>query len=566
MNTKTNRGSGGATLVLVAAVGSVLALVVGGLFLLAMILGGGRENSNATDAGALNLGKKVFTDDAFKIKRDRSAFIDVADKNGEFGLANINSVWGRALLAQANATFMQEEGLAGDSIEHANRLFAEVDSINEELSLRLDDRRRKAPVFEELAQQNSLRMLGPAVRIRASNDENHSWESSFMNRGLPSNIEVPSKDLLPSDALYESLALAEGRIPGYKALRVGTKSFCFVPFAPDERTHLVSRDEFKANTIAQRPIDGADWRTPIANAYACEGTCTDNLNLQHRSVACVLTNPQKQYKLSMPHSFIHIKLERNEAKWMFNSPDPRIGGFDVALVEKETHYPNKLSPTNKSGEGGSALDGDLKANLLPLGREYTLNPTLDKAIFGSDLEGGESRKLEKALLTRINQMVSKLGKKYSAADLHSLLSGAGNAAEMQDGNEQDYYIYSADGSDLSVSRKADALARAPWLASLIAHEADGREANAYARLSSDLILPPGIVMIDPLPGANIVVPPFGRMHVEINDKWQPGSGYDGCLGQLRVCHKTTVMLWGVAVVPVAPGAGGLLRRAWDAIF
>lgn len=566
MNTKSVRTASGATLVLVAAVGSVLALVVAGVFLLAMILGGGRENSNATDAGALNLGRKIFTEESFKVKRDQSAFNDVSDKSGEFGLANINSVWGRALLAQANAAFMQEEGLAGDSIEHANRLFAEADSISDELSQRLDDRRRKAPVFEELAQQNSLRMLGPTVQIRASNDENHCWESSFMNRGLPSNIEVPSKDLLPSNALYESLELNDGRIPGYKVLRIGTKSFCFVPFAPDERTHLVSQDEFKANTAANKPINGADWRTPIANAYAAEGICTDNLNLQHTALACVLTNPQKQYKLCMPHSFIHIRLERNECKWMFNSPDPRIGGFDVALVERETHYPNRLSPTNKSGEGGSALDGDLKANLLPLGKEYSVNPTLDKAIFGSDLEGGESRKLEKALLTRINQMVSKLGKKYSAADLHGLLSRAGNAAEMQDGNEQDYYIYSADGVDLNVSRRADALARAPWLADLIAHEADGREANAYASLSSELVLPPGIVMIDPLPGANIVVPPFGRMKVEINDKWQPGSGYDGCLGQLRVCHKTTVMLWGVAVVPVAPGAGGLVKRVFDAIF
>lgn len=137
---------------------------------------------------------------------------------------------------------------------------------------------------------------------------------------------------------------------------------------------------------------------------------------------------------------------------------------------------------------------------------------------------------------------------------------------MQDGEDQDYYIYSPDGADLRVSRRAEAIARAPWLADLIDHEADGQEANAYVRLNSELILPPGIVSIDPLPGANIVVPPFGRMNVEVNDKWQPGSGYDGCLGRLRVCHKSTIMLWGVAVVPVAPGAGGLAKRIFDAIF
>ncbi|MBX9573989.1 MAG: hypothetical protein K2X77_34150 [Candidatus Obscuribacterales bacterium] len=565
MKLKLNRKQGGATLALVAATGSILALVVAGICVLAMILGGGREINNATDAGALNVGKKIFTDAAFKVKRDRSQYNDVSDKNGEFGLANINAVWGRALLAQANAAHMQEEGLAGNALQDADRLFSEAESINDELARKLQDQRRKAPIFEELAQQNSLRMLGAEVQIRASGDE-QGWGVSLMDRGRSSNLEVPTSDLLPAEAQYQSLAVHEGKIPGYTPLQVGRKTFCFVPFVEKERNHLVSISEFNSNTLAAKPLNGPDWRIPIPNAYSCQGTCVDKLNLKHVATACVLTNPQKDYKLSMPHTFIHIRLEKNEAKWLFNSPDPRIGGFDVALVEKESRYPNRLTLSNKSGEGGSALDGDLKANLLPLGKEYTLTPTLDKAIFGSELEAGDSRKLEKALLVRVNQMLSKPGKKASAADLHALLSRAETGAAMQDGEDQDYYVYSADGAELAVSRKADALARAPWLAELIANEADGQEANSYARLTSELILPPGIVMIDPLPGANIVVPPFGRMNIEINDKWQPGSGYDGCLGRLRVCHKSTIMLWGVAVVPAAPGAGGLVKRVFDAIF
>lgn len=387
-----------------------------------------------------------------------------------------------------------------------------------------------------------------------------------MDRGAASNIEVPTADILPSQNSFRALALRDGRIPGYQSLRVGRKDFCFVPFADKERNHLVSADEFKANMIQNAPLAGPDWANPVPNAISCQGSCTDSANLKHLALSCVLTNPQKVYRLSMPHSFIHIELEENKAKWLFNSPDPRVGGFDVSLVEKNSSYPNRLDLSRKSGGGGSAIDGDLVLNLVPLGKEYTINPTLDKAIFGSDLEQGNTAKLEKALVVRINQMISEPGKSFSAADLHALLKRPETAALLQAGGKQDYYIYSPDGKEVLVTRKEEALLRAPWLQALVNNEPDGQVGRNYAKLESDLILPPGIVSVNPLPGANIVVPPFGRMNVQIEDDWQPGSGSSGCSGKLHVAHTTTVFSWGVAIIPVAPGAGGVVDRIIDAIF
>lgn len=170
MHLRHSRNSKGAALGLVAACASVLASIVAGFFVIAMLLGGAREIQNATDAGALNLAKEIFTDARFKVKRNASSFADLQDKNGEFGLANINAVWGKALLIQANADAMREEGLAGDSVENADRLFAEAESISNELAAKLKSKENQVPLFEEMAQQNSLRMLGPAARVTASNN------------------------------------------------------------------------------------------------------------------------------------------------------------------------------------------------------------------------------------------------------------------------------------------------------------------------------------------------------------------------------------------------------------
>lgn len=561
VQSKIKRNNKGAMLGLVAACGGVLTIVIFAFFTLSMFMGGGREIHNGTDAGALNVGKEVFTNRSFKVNRQGSQYEDVADKNGEFGLANINAVWGRALLASANSESMRAEGLAANSKNNADRLFTEAKGISEELARKLNDESNQFEIFEEQANRNSVRMLGLDSVIKADQDA-ESWQTSLMDRGQVSNIEVTTPEILPSEESYRALQLKNSRIPGYTPIRVGGRVFCFVPFADKERTHLVASSEFVANKVGVKPLAEPEWGEPVPNSFSCKGTCVDQMSLKHTALSCVVANPQRTYKLSMPHSFVHIKLEENRANWLFNAPDPRVDGFNVGLVEKNSGYANRIDPTRKSGGGGSAVDGRLNGNLVPLGKEYSESPSLETALFGSALENGDRSKLKKALVQRINQMIAVPGKKFSQDDLHDLLSNAQTGVSMQAGGAQDYYIYSPDGKEIAVDRVNEAVAKAAWLRPLIANEADGGVANDYIKLSSDLILPPGIVMVDPLPGANVVVPPFGRMNVEITDSWQPGSGYGGCLGKVVVSHRTKVFLWGVAIIPAAPGAG-LLERLFD---
>ena len=556
---KEIRSSNGAVLGLVAACGTVLAIILAALFTISMLLGGSREIHNATDAGTLNLGKEIFTNPSFKVKRQNSLFEDVADKNGEFGLANVNAVWGKALLAEANAQAMANEGLLGNAKVNADMLFDEAKDINRELALKLANKANQAVIFEDLADQNSLRMLGLNSKIKAS--KSNAWEGSLMDRGNESNIEVTCPEVLPSEPSYEALKLKDNRIPGYKPLTIGNKTFCFVPFTDKEMTHLVSNGQFKNGTAEANPIV-ADWGMPIPNAFACEGICDDSMQLEHSAVSAVITNPQKLYKLSMPHSFLHITLADNQAKWLFNSPDPRVGGFDVNLSEKNGGYDYALTPDSKSGGGGSAIDGRLKGRMVPLGKEYTLSPSLETALFASDSEDGSRSKLEAVLVQRINQMISKPGVKFSKEDLHNLLRSDATGVLMGNG-VQDFFIYSPDGSEIRVDSKADAIGRAQWLQNIIDHHADGTANDQLIKLTSMLILPPGIIMVDPLPGANIVVPPFGKQNIEVVASWQPGSGYGGCLGEVVSRHKSQVYLWGVAIIPAAPGAGGLLDRIGD---
>ncbi len=552
------RSKRGAVLGLVAACAFVLVLIVVAFFGISMFLGGGREIHNATDAGALHLGKQVFTNESFKVKKPNSQFQDVADKNGEFGLANINAVWGRALLAQANAEAMESQGLGGAGRQNADLLFDQAERISNELAGKLNDRVKKFPVFEELAGQNTLRMIGLGLQLKAA-DEADSWQTSLMDRGKESNLEVPSPEILPSENSYRALALRNNRIPGYTPLRVGGKVFCFVPFADKERNHLVSLTEFQANTKAAKALDGPEWGEPVPNAFSCKGKCADSLRLSHEAVSCVLANPQKLYKLSMPHTFLKIKLADNQAEWLFNPPDPRLDGVNVGLVKKQSGYANRVDPTSKSGGGGSAVDGRLNGDLVPLGSEYGAKPSLDSALFGTDLLRGNKAKIEQVLVQRINEMLSEPGKTFDKNDLHRLLKQEATGVALQAGGEQEYYIYSPDGKNVEVQRKQLALASAPWLFSMVGNPADGLNSENYCKLTSDLPLPPGIVNVIPLPGAAIVVPPFGRYSVEIEEDWRPGSGYGGCLGELNVAHKSTVFLWGVAIIPAAPGAG-LIER------
>ncbi|MBX9687319.1 MAG: hypothetical protein K2X27_11495 [Candidatus Obscuribacterales bacterium] len=319
-----SRTARGASMGLVIACCFVLVMIVVGLFYLSMFMGGADEIRNASSAGALNLGKHLIIDDEFKVDPaaipDSDQFNDLFDKKGKIGLANINSIWAKALLAEANAEQMAADGQAGSSKANADAMFNTAKQISDLLADKVSDVSKQIPVFEKMSEQNSARMLGEEAQVKALKG---FWKTSLTDRGAISNLEVPGSAVMPSDSAYSALKLVDNRLPGYTTLQLNGKKFCFVPFADKERTHIISKSEFDENTEAAKAIDGApDWGKAVPNTFSCQGASKNQNAAIQNAVACVVCNPQKVYKMSMPHAFLHIKLDDNTATWLMNSPTP----------------------------------------------------------------------------------------------------------------------------------------------------------------------------------------------------------------------------------------------------
>lgn len=575
----------GAAMGLVAACALVLVLIVVAFFYISMFIGGADEAKNASSAGTLNLGKHILTDDDFKVDPSTvsttNQFQDVVDNKGKIGLSNINAVWGKVLLAEANAEEMYSMDQGGDSKSHADMMFSDANNINSELVSKLTDTTKQIPLFEHMASQNSVRMLGSDSKVVAAKGDN--WVSSEMSRGEVSNLDVPANAILPTDSSYSALQLKNNRLPGYTPISINGHKFCFVSFPDKERTHLVSRAEFDENKSSAKAIS-VDWNKPVPNAFSCEGQAKNQQGYEEKAVAFVQANPQKIYKMSIPHGFLHIVLEDNDVTWLFNSPTPpvdaaakkivgnapqqlqsaqkKLDGVDpehfmidhngdgdadplkVAMEQYDGSYAFRPDPQSKSGTPASAVCGTLVAEMVPLGKEY-LPPCLDTALFGSKLDTGDYKYLEKMMVNRINQMISVPGTTFSTKDLHKLLQDAETAGWMQ-AEVHDYYIFSPDGKTIEVGTKERALMKCNWLASCIDHEPDGSNKTRAVLDSFFPLMPVVQVNVIPDPYCFPYFPPFGILYVQIKDKWQPGSGYDGCLGKITSKHHTDVYLYGVA--------------------
>ena len=124
----------GAALGLVAVLAFVLVILVIAFFQLTMYFGGSKETRNAVDAGTLNVGKRSFEIKVIALQSAEMRFMDVADSTGKFGLANINRVWGKALLIAANAEAMKADGQEGSAVGNADTTFDGAKSLSVKLA------------------------------------------------------------------------------------------------------------------------------------------------------------------------------------------------------------------------------------------------------------------------------------------------------------------------------------------------------------------------------------------------------------------------------------------------
>lgn len=516
----------GATMGFLVVCSLILALLTVGLFQVTMIFGGSQELRNSIDAGTLNVGKKTVTLTTTPGASDEKQFDDCVDTRGEIGLLNINRVLGKSFLMAANEQAMSSQGHStGTSGSHAASVATAAQQICDRVTARLKNPNETHPFFESFIKANSIKMFGKSAEVKADNDQ---WEAAYVDRDEESNLKLAPEQMpdgynLPNDATKDINEKTGGSVKyfrGYHGVSANSAMHSFVPFKYDEKPHLINGFYFQASKI---PVP--NWMKPVPNALSCKGS-TDKMSWNNSATAWVVSNPQQQYWMAMPHSFIKIKLEKNKAIWKYQG----------LITDKTTtygYYPGQVQFHIRDAGSGTM---NITATL---GMEY-VTMTMLQAI--NALGTPENDATMKLLLQRCREIKHD----FTMADLHTLLLQPGGMTAGLD--EGTFYIFptytTADKTDpkLTIQRESIAKGMAPWLKSADA-DGDEYESNHETR---PLFSSPNIVIMT-LTGLGCKPGIFGSSEIgELN--WTPGTGYDGCLGTLRLHRETTIYYSGYCTI------------------
>ena len=420
--------------------------------------------------------------------------------------------------------------------------------MSDQLSEKLTQSPNLHNFFSDLSGANSVRMIGTASRTEVLPGK--GWTASLMDRDAESNITLagtPSDRffLPPGFNLSTSCTTKCTRNPvpndvtntyflkGYAPLQIGSNTFWQVPFKWDDKPHLVSSTPFNASTFAAKPIN---WQKAVPNAFSVEGQALKNGALGERASSWVLSNPRQPFKLSIPHSFLHVKVDEMKVHWYYYVP------LRVEMGARRTYG---FIPETMTGTPAPAA-GILCATVNPPPQEAGLDVvgnSVDDVIFGRPF--GNTSRVEGYMVNRCNEMISKPGVTISASKMHSVLSDPLTIAELI-ANEKDFYIYSEDGASLVCQSKTRVLATGPvWMKLLVNKEPDGNE----SKLIDDATMPGGIPIphvptpdpfCSPTPGVNLSLLMWDK-----DVYWKPGTGFNGSLGDIRVKRWNEIHTVGV---------------------
>lgn len=526
-----------ATMGLVIVLSFVLVLLVLAFFYFGLSFGASQETRNAVDAGALNVGKEVLslTISPDKSKPGEDQFEDVADTQGKFGLTNINRAMAKALLVNLNLQAMSEQGQStGEAERHADLVFAGAESISARLADTIKKSENLYPLFDAISSQNSAQMLGSQVNIKSLPGE--KWNNSYVDRGAESNM-LTDQGSFPATQANKNISLVKAKdsqayLPGYTSIEVGRHNFNFIPYKKDERPHLIAAALYNSNKVENTPLSG--WKNPLPNAFSTHGQSTRKNSSEHDAISFVQTNPQRTFKFSIPHSFIRIKLDKNNLKF-------RVNGMSHPEADMQYDFVPPKSTSNTFPDGVGVGTVSVSATV---GLEY-VPPTLFQAIYALP---GDHSNVSTVLLQRCREFKPAC----SEAELNQALS----ACALQAGINE-YLIFPV-GDDkegknikLAAAASTSAAAQAPWL------KKDARPDGKEMAIANEFVGPipqpspaPNIAIVSLFgPGVPVFLPSFiTEFGVE---SWTPGTGYDQCLGELRIERETTIDANGFveAVVP-----------------
>ncbi len=529
-----------------SAVLALVLVVLGvGFFFFSMYMGAQNETKNATDAGALNVGKQALSadgvtytiagDDKEEFFRDvtggPTAGVGIGD--GKVNLTNIDRVWGKALFVAINSD--AAGSAAGDTTQNVQSAQEGAQSISDQLSAKLTDEANLHGYFEEYSKQNSTRMIGTNTSVSYLGGP-QNWQTSLMDRNKESNIEVTDNlpvgyNLPTSDTTattrnpVPSGANGKTYLKGYTPLTVANQTFWQVPYQFDQKPHLVSKTLFDADKQPPNML-ASTWDKAVPNAFSVGGQVDTKPGVAgEKAMAWVQTNPRKVFPLQFPNGFVRVVVKKNDLQWR----------LDFIPMDSTT-YESSPGTTKESGDGVPYPIPFICATVSGtayVGNEY-LPPTLYFAVVGNAPPDTSSKSME-YILQRCKEMVPG----YTMGNLITAMSIC--PVSMTD-EEQTFYIYPN-----LVANPIVPIIATPDSLTVLPLGCDKTASPEGSEEWSD--------SIGPMPTPNFALETFTcngvpapdipmDVTLTIEHSWKPGTGYaKGCLGELTVHHQSDALLF-----------------------
>ena len=550
------RNKNGSLTALGAAFALVLVVVGVGFFFFALFMGAQKETKNAVDAGTLNLGKKSLDDVTVQVlpAENQMIFWDVCKDPPDNGLSldhtmslrRINRVWAEAMLMKINAMAAQDQGQDNNGNANADKALQGAEDISNRLTDKLKDENNLHGFFTELAQQNNIRMIGNNAAVKEIPGAN--WQTSRMNEGSEGNVEIgggPGGNFIaPKGFTWNNNHVTQtvrnpapqgsnGKffLKGYQPLTIGGNTYWQVPFQYDEKPHMVSKTNFES-----AKNDSAGWAKPVPNAFSAEGVASQPGKPAEKATSWVITAPRQTYKAAIPHSFVRIRVDKPQVNWRYFPAPP------VPVKYFESNY--GFIPENKSSPPApfaGPLCATVTATNIQLGLDV-VGRSLDQLIFHYPITN-ETNYIEHELQARCNEMITKVGDTATEAEVHNALSNPICTAALASGLTREFILYSPDGQNLKCLPAVAALPDAPWLASIMNNKPDGTE-KQRANATGPSFIPIHVPQVTPDPFC-VLFFAGGSSTYDKTIFWTPGSGYNGCLGDVRVFRETDVYSLGI---------------------
>lgn len=494
------RRQDGASIALIAICAVVLIISAFGIFQYYSVTGGSRQLRNAVDAAVLNVSKRVCE---VRVPADKE-YLDCAGQSKQVGLGNINRIWGKALLINANQEAMMKEGSAtGQSSGAADTAFSIANNMNTTLYSSLTNASTLDNFFQQLAAYRGASLLGADTPI--SKSQPTGVRVAMVNRGQGANLsyrptQFPKGITIPGVKQGSTEYLA-----GYVPVAANNRQFCFTPFPPNEMPHLISDTIFDQNTVEAKPIQAS--ATPLPNAFRSLGEAT-GLRGTLTASACAVANPQRQYAIAIPHAFITIQMD-NVSKWY-------VEGKLVKTI------PYQFEPKKLLGVDGLPLKtGGVVHGYAWVGKEYSPSATIWQIL--NAVPGDRTEPLN-----RMIQRIQEIQPNFSLQQLQGLLR-----SQTQTGQISKYVIFPVYQDETNSNPQIQIQpinGNLPaWLTPQVIAE------------GSQMLVAQEPKQVDS-PNYAWAMEPGVKKRAELSGKymWKPGTGFGQSLGELQLSRTTEI--------------------------